>query len=308
LLFAPVNLSALELFNMKNIIFFLLFITVASVSNFSFAQQQLPSGSELMVGYYGRPGAASLGVLGQYSIEELVPKIKAKADEYAQISGKRNVTPAFHLIYGMASSQPGRDKDYLLPLSNEKVMQYINAAKSSGFAVIIDSQLGELTPVEAVKPALKYLKYDNVHLAIDPEFEVNGLDVRPGKVIGHISGEQVNQVQSAMTDYLNENDIKEDKILIVHMFTERMVREKGKFKKYEKIDLVMNLDGHGSPKLKVDIYNKLYTADVSSKIAGGFKLFFREDKPSMMTPKQVLGMDPVGNTRIKEPPKYINYQ
>ena len=70
----------------------------------------------------------------------------------------------------------------------------------------------------------------------------------------------------------------------------------------------MNLDGHGSPKLKVDIYNGLYTAGVSAKIAGGFKLFFREDKPVMMPPKQVMGMEPVGDTRIKEPPKHINCQ
>ena len=40
----------------------------------------------------------------------------------------------------------------------------------------------------------------------------------------------------------------------------------------------------------------------------GFKLFFHEDKPSMMTPKQVMGMEPVNKSRIKEPPRYINYQ
>lgn len=87
-----------------------------------------------------------------------------------------------------------------------------------------------------------------------------------------------------------------------------MVRDKKSVRNYDTIDLIMNLDGHGSPKLKVDIYNGLYTEEVSAKIAGGFKLFFREDKPSMMTPKQVMGMEPVGDTRIKEPPKYINYQ
>jgi len=293
---------------MKNTILFLLFITVASVSNYSLAQQQLPTDNELMVGYYGRPGAASLGVLGQHTIEELMPKIKAKAAEYAQITGNQNVVPAFHLIYGLASRDPGRKKDYILPLSNEKLMNYINAAKGNGFAVIIDLQLGGMTPVEAVKPVLKYLKYDNVHLAIDPEFEVNGLDVPPGKVIGHITGEEINQVQSAMADYMKENGVDENKILIVHMFRKSMVKDKGTVKKYDKIDLIMNLDGHGSPKLKVDIYNNLFTADISSKIAGGFKLFFREDKPSMMTPKQVLGMESVSNTRIKEPPKYINYQ
>ncbi|MCD6387839.1 MAG: hypothetical protein J7L69_00405 [Desulfobulbaceae bacterium] len=294
---------------MKNTIFFLLFIAVSFVSNPSLARQQLPSGDELIVGYYGRPGAASLGVLGQYTIEELIPKIKAKADEYDQITENKKVTPAFHLIYGLASSDPGRKKDYILPLSDKKLMEYINAAQDKGFAVIIDLQLGSLTPAEAVKPVLKYLKYNNVHLAIDPEFEVKGLDVRPGKVVGHISGEEINQVQAAMTDYLKENGINENKILIVHMFRKSMVVEgEDAVNKYDKIDLIMNLDGHGSPKLKVDIYNNLYTADISSQIAGGFKLFFNEDKPSMLTPKQVLGIEPVGKTRIKEPPKYINYQ
>ena len=70
----------------------------------------------------------------------------------------------------------------------------------------------------------------------------------------------------------------------------------------------MNLDGHGSPKLKIGIYNGLYTGAVSAKVAGGFKLFFKEDKPSMMTPKQVMGMESVEKVKIKEPPKYINYQ
>lgn len=289
---------------MKN---FFRFGTALCVSLNSFAQQ-LPAGSELMVGYYGRPGSSALGVLGQSSIEELVPKVKAKAAEYARASGKQAVTPAFHLIYGLASSAPGRDKDYLLPLSDEKLMEYINAAKAHGFAVIIDTQLGELTPLEAVKPVLKYLKYDNVHLAIDPEFEVQGLDVRPGKVIGHISAEEVNQVQSAMAAYLSDNGIKQDKILIVHSFTEHMLQNKANLKKVDHVNLVFNLDGHGSPTLKVDIYNQLYTGEIPSKMAGGFKLFFREDKPTMMTPKQVLGLDPVGKTKIMEPPQYINYQ
>jgi hypothetical protein len=147
---------------MKKNILCLLFMVVASLPDSSFSQQQLPSGDELIVGYYGRPGAASLGVLGQHTIEQLVPIIKAKSDEYDQINGDQKVTPAFHLIYGLATSDPGRSKDYILPLSSETLMEYINAAQSHGFLVFIDSQLGALTPVEAVKPVLKYLKYKNV--------------------------------------------------------------------------------------------------------------------------------------------------
>lgn len=57
-----------------------------------------------------------------------------------------------------------------------------------------------------------------------------------------------------MSDYLKGNVIKEKKILIVHMFRERMVQDKKAVKKYENSYLVMNLDGHGISKVKkVDI-------------------------------------------------------
>ncbi len=293
---------------MKNIKLCLFCIIVTAFSSAAFSQTQLPSGDEMMLGYYGRPGVASLGVLGQHSIEELMPLIKAKADEYDQINGDVGVKPVFHLIYGMAAGDPGRDKTYLLTLSDKVLMEYIEAAQSNGFLVLIDTQLGALTPIEAIKPVLKYLSYDSVHLAIDPEFEVNDLDVRPGKVIGHVTGEQINQVQSAMTDYLTENGIKEEKILMVHRFTKGMIKNPETVKSYDQIDLIMNLDGHGSPALKVKIYNGLYTEVAAAKASGGFKLFFQEDKPTMMTPRHVLGMDPVGKNSIEHPPKYINYQ
>ncbi len=293
-------------------------LSIAGLTTTAVAQQgegnlskaeQLPTRNEMIVAYYGRPGVSSLGVLGQYSLEKLMPKIKAKALEYAKVSGNQNVIPAFDIIYGLAAADPGRDKDYIIPLSHDKLMKYINAANENGFALFIDLQLGKITPLEAVKPVLKYLKYKNVHIAIDPEFEVHGLSVRPGKLVGHVTGEEINQVQAAMTDYLNKNGIQEKKILIVHMFRGSMVQNKKSIKHYEKIKLIMNLDGHGSPKLKVSIYNNLYTESASAKVAGGFKLFFQEDKPSLMTPKQVLGMESVkGGVKIKEAPKYINYQ
>lgn len=125
---------------MRQVINFLLFILLASVSNDSLAQQQLPSDIELIVAFYGRPGASSLGVLGRYPIEELMQKIKAKADEYAKITGNQNVTPGFDIIYGLASSQPGRDQDYILPLSHEKLMEYIKAAQRNGFRMATDRQ------------------------------------------------------------------------------------------------------------------------------------------------------------------------
>ena len=117
----------------------LLMLVPALFSSPSFSQQTAWSGDELIVGYYGRPDAKSLGVLGQYSIEDLTPLIQAKADEYDKINDDQRVIPAYHLIYGLAAGDPGRKKDYLLPLSEAKLMKYINAAEKNGFIVIIDT-------------------------------------------------------------------------------------------------------------------------------------------------------------------------
>ena len=267
---------------------------------------QMPEKNELIVAYYGRPGVKSLGVLGQHSIETLKPIIKKKAREYAKVTG-RHVKPGFDIIYGLAAAAPGPRKDYIIHLNSKKLVPYINAAKNEGFVVFIDTQLGKHTPQDAIHHVLKYLKYPNVHIAIDPEFEVSNLSVRPGKKIGHITGEWINQVQAIMDKYMREHGISEKKMLVIHMFRHSMVTNKTHVKHYKNIDLIMNLDGHGSPKLKIDIYNAIYRKAAADKVAGGFKLFFNEDHP-MMTPKQVMGITPVQGAKVKYPPKFINYQ
>jgi hypothetical protein len=272
------------------------------------SEDLLPMKNELIVAYYGRPGVKTMGVLGQYPIDKLIPKIKEKAAEHQNVVKDATVVPAFNIIYEMATMDPGRDKDYVIQLPQKKLMRYIDAAQKHGFAVFIDVQLGKKRPIESVRPLLKYLKYKNVHLAVDPEFEVFGLDERPGKVIGHITGEDINEVQKAMSNYLKEHNIQEEKILIVHMFRHTMLKNKHALKKYKGVDMVFNLDGHGSPKLKVGIYNAIYAHRTAHKVAGGFKLFFDEDKPRLLTPKQVMGLEPVNGTMIKEAPRYINYQ
>lgn len=268
--------------------------------------QQLPQGIDMIVAYYGRPGVASLGVLGQYPIDTLKSIIKKKASEYTGITGK-SVTPGFDVIYGLATADPGADKDYITHLSDEKLQPYIDAAEHDGFVLFIDAQLGKNTPQQAVKHILKYLDHHNVHIAIDPEFEVSNLNVAPGKQIGQIEGEWINEVQEAMSRYMKEHHITEEKMLLVHMFRHTMVLSKTAIRKYDNIKLIMNLDGHGSPKLKIDIYNQMYTEGYQKRVAGGFKLFFKEDHP-LMTPKQVMGQESVQNATVKYPPKFINYQ
>ncbi len=280
----------------------------SDISSTDQSLRALPSNYNMIVALYGRPHVKTLGTLGQQSLEQTIQKAKAKAKLYEKALGNgKHVTPGFDLIYEMATSSPGKNGKYVITLNHDTLLEYIKAAQQNGIVVFIDVQLGKKSPAEAVKPLLKYLKYDNVQIAVDPEFSVDNLTVRPGKKIGSITGTQINEVQDLMRDYIKANGIKDDKILLVHMFTEHMVTDKKAIRYTDRVHLVMHLDGHGSPALKIKTYNGLYTDARASKVVGGFKVFYKQDKP-MMTPKQVLGLEPVSNRKVKDMPKIITYQ
>jgi len=268
----------------------------------------LPSDYNMIVALYGRPHSKTLGILGKQPLSQtiLMAKEKAKVYEKAWDTGK-HVTPAFDLIYEMATASPGKNGKYVITLSPKILLEYITEAQKNGIVVFVDVQLGKKSPAQAVKPLLKYLKHSNVHIAVDPEFSVDNLSVRPGKKIGSITGQQINEVQHMMRDYIKENGIKDDKILLIHMFTQHMVTNKNVIKYTDRVHLAMHLDGHGSPALKIKTYNELYTDARAGLVTGGFKVFYKQDNPRM-TPKQVLGLEKVNNKRVKDIPKIITYQ
>jgi len=268
----------------------------------------LPSDYNMIVALYGRPHVKTMGTLGQQSLEKTIIMAKEKAKVYEKAWGTgKHVTPGFDLIYEMATASPGKNGKYVITLNQKTLLEYITAAQKNGIVVFIDVQLGERTPAQSVKPLLKYLKYDNVHIAVDPEFSVDNLSVRPGKKIGSITGQQINEVQDMMKNYIKANGIKEDKILLVHMFTGHMVTNKKAIRYTDRVHLAMHLDGHGSPSLKIKTYNGLYTDARAAKVVGGFKVFYKQDKPRM-TPKQVLGLEKVSNKLVDDMPKIITYQ
>ncbi|MGH2542651.1 MAG: LysM peptidoglycan-binding domain-containing protein, partial [Ardenticatenaceae bacterium] len=85
------------------------------------------------VTYYGRPTIELMGILGEYSIEALIPRLQAQAAAYDEANGPElGVMPAFHLVYGMALSGPNEDGSYLSYLSDERVLAYIEAAQREG--------------------------------------------------------------------------------------------------------------------------------------------------------------------------------
>lgn len=267
--------------------------------------------NEILVGFYGRPNSKSLGILGENNINILVSKMKKKQAYFEDNISKNaniNIKMAFHIIHSLATKDPGRRNDYLLNIPEKSILKYINRAQKENFEVILDVQLSVKTVDEAIQPLLKYLKYDNVHIAIDPEFKIpKHRRYPPGKFIGHIYASGLNKAQESISNYLTKNKLEGKRKLIVHMFKHRMLRKKEDVKIFDNIQLVYNIDGHGSKHSKVQIYNNLYSKKVSSKAISGFKIFYKTDKKPLMTPKQILGLASVGKRKISIQPYYINY-
>jgi len=288
-------------------IFFIVFFTNMSANT---ADVSTIKSNEVLVGFYGRPNAASLGILGENNIDDLVLKMKEKQKYYQEELGSDiNVKMAFHIIHSLATRDPGRRDDYLLNMSEKTVLKYIKRANQEGFAVILDVQLGTKTPKENLEPLLKYLKYDDIHLAIDPEFKIpTHRRYPPGRYVGHIFANHLNDAQEMINNYLVENNIEGKRTLIVHMFHERMLRKKEEVKNYDNIQLLYNIDGHGSPGVKIKIYNSLYGNTVETKKAiGGFKIFYKNDTKPLMSPRQILGWEKIGSQKNMTQPYYINY-
>ncbi len=163
-----------------------------------------PYYNKTWVTYYGRPGIPLMGIIGEHSAADIMPLIKAKAAEYDEANGPQlGVQPAVHLVWGMATVDPQPDNSHLGYLTDAEVMPYIEEGLKAGVAVILDSQIANLSPTASISAALPYLKYPNVHLAIDPEFAVvhKGQYV-PGNPIGYITADQVNDVEREIADYM----------------------------------------------------------------------------------------------------------
>ena len=241
-----------------------------------------------IIAFYGHPNSASMGIVGQYSLEDLEPLLNNFAAEYDAANGERGVIPALYLIYG--TCWPEGEIGYL---NDEILKKYINFALERGWLVFLDHQIGKYSVEYSVKRLLPYLEYPNVHLALDPEWRTT----KPMKEIGSVKGEELNTAQQMIQDYLIENNLPEKRMLVFHQFKPWMVSNRSAVKSnYEKVNLIQCADGFGTPYQKISAYNA--NAEATNIPLKSFKVFSKPviagagyDQP-MMTAEQVLALNP----------------
>lgn len=252
--------------------------------------------NQIVVAYYGQPSSTRMGILGEQNMAEGKRKLDETAKTWAAVSGGKAVLPAFHLIY--ATCYPDANVGLL---TNATVMRYIEFAAENNMLVILDHQLGKYSIETAMKSMLPYLKYPNVHLAIDPEWKTPN----PGIELGTITAADVNKAQQMMDDYLAAENLSGKRMLILHQFHAKMISQRETVRSdYPRVDLVHHADGFGPPQLKLDTYR--FLAGMKNLPVKGFKLFLPKAWKSkgmdipLLTPAQVMALDPQ--------PVYISYQ
>lgn len=241
-----------------------------------------------VLAYYGKPGANNMGILGRFPKEEIAAQLDALAAEYDRANGRPGVKTAFYLIYGTV--WPGGD----IGILNEKVVtEYVEYAQSRGMLVFLDHQIGRYSVDEAMNRLLPWLRYPNVHLALDPEWRT----AKPMHEIGSISAVELNRAQFLLQSYLERNSIPGSRMLVVHQFKWYMIADREKVQaNYDRVLLVHCADGFGSPSLKLKSYNS--NAEALNIPLKSFKLFYKSDFPKagfdepLLTPEEVCAFDP----------------
>lgn len=243
-------------------------------------------GRKRIVTFYGSPLGPGLGVLGNSAPENMLKQLRAQADDYRRLDPNTEVIPAFHIVAVVADAYAGPDGDYNHRLSHDVIRQWIDWAAAEGVWVILDIQPGRGDPMAEYELLEPFLYEPHVHLAIDPEFAV-GAEGIPGRELGHLDAATLNAVQARLESIARS--IGETKVLMIHQFEDRMIADKDRIENYWLVELVWDSDGVGTPGPKIADYNQYRGERGFEK--GGFKVFYREDKPAM-TPEQVMALEP----------------
>ncbi|WP_276496197.1 hypothetical protein [Pontibacter litorisediminis] len=252
-----------------------------------------------IVAFYGNLLSKRMGILGELEPEQMLAKLDEEVVNWSKADSLTPVQPALHLIAVTAQGHPSAGGKYRLRMKHDLIDQVLELAKQRDAIVFLDVQVGQSTLQEELPQLEKYLKLPNVHLGIDAEFAMKDGKV-PGRSIGTFDAADINYATDYLARLVQEHGIP-PKLLIVHRFTQRMITNYENIKLRPETQVVMHMDGWGSPALKKDTYRRFIVREPVQFT--GFKLFYKNDlrnSPRMMTPEEIIALSPS--------PMYIQYQ
>jgi len=253
-----------------------------------------------VIAFYGNFYSKKMGVLGEYPTDTMFAKLNVELKKWQAADSTVPVRPALHYIAVTAQGYPGKGNKYRLRMPFKQIDSLIRMAARINALVFLDIQVGMSTVQEEVPLLEPYLKMPQVHLGIDPEFSMK-TNKKPGTVIGTMNDSDINFTIKYLANLAKVNQLP-PKILVVHRFTQAMIRNYKGIKPTPEVQVVVDMDGWGAKERKLTTYREYVSREPVQFT--GFKLFYkndyRETGSSMMTPAEVM--------RLKPKPVYIQYQ
>jgi hypothetical protein len=246
-----------------------------------------------VVAFYGAPGAPRLGVLGTGPPERIAGALKRQSAAYR--SAGKSVLPALELITTVATSSPGADGLYRARQPAAVVRRYLNAARRARELLILDLQPGRSDFLTEAQVYESFLREPDVSLALDPEWQLGPGQI-PAQQIGATDAATINRTSAYLAGIVAAGRLPQ-KLLIVHQFTNDMIRQRDQIVPRAGLAITINVDGFGDAPNKIARYRAL--SDLRPGLYQGFKLFYTQDL-HLMTPGRVL--------RLRPRPSLIVYQ
>ncbi|MFC7525397.1 hypothetical protein ACFQRK_15655 [Parapedobacter sp. GCM10030251] len=253
-----------------------------------------------IIAFYGNLYSARMGILGALPPDELLAKLDEEVAAWNAADTVIEAIPALHYIAVTAQSSAGRDGKYRSRMPFSQIDSVLSIAKKRNALVFLDIQVG-FSDLQAELPRLDtFLCMPNVHLGIDPEFSMKD-DLPPGKRIGHFTAKDINFAMEHLATLVRTKGLA-PKVLVVHRFTQGMIKDYQQIRLDPAVQVVIDMDGWGAPALKRNTYQSYVFREPVQFT--GFKFFYKNDLiPSphrMMTATEVNALIPK--------PIYIQYQ
>ncbi|PJE77145.1 hypothetical protein COV05_00855 [Candidatus Uhrbacteria bacterium CG10_big_fil_rev_8_21_14_0_10_48_16] len=253
-----------------------------------------------IVAYYGNFYSTRMGILGEYSRDEVLRRLSEAVLDWEEADPSTPVMPAIDYIAVTAQASPGSDGLYRFRMPEEHIERAIAMADEIDGIVILEVQAGLANLMDEVEHLEPYLTLPQVHLAIDPEFAMKYRQP-PGTAVGTVDASELNTIAEYLAELVQTHDLP-PKILVVHRYTQAMVTNSDQITPLTDVQVVMDMDGWGTPGQKVATY-EAYIKNEPVQFTG-FKVFYKNDVryagSYLMSPEQILQLLPQ--------PIFVQYQ
>lgn len=236
-----------------------------------------------LVAFYGSPTGPGLGILGELPREQLHQQLLSTVTQYQPMSDQP-ILPAYHLVTTVANPHPPL---YFHRVDLALIERWVAQAKEVETAVILDIQPGR-GDIMAEFERLEHLLYEpHVHFAIDPEFVMSSWQV-PLVNVGQLYAAEINAIQARMNAIAAQIGL--NRVLILHQFSPGMLPDKSLIEDYPFVEIVIDGDGVGAAGAKIRNYTS-YASEPAFEY-GGFKLFPTDGDYPVLTPAEVMNLEP----------------